>query len=716
MEMDSSKGVGEIDGQLPVNDFSKNYGNRPEETGVFRGDEFSAEDGGKEEKIIGNCERINGEFVEVDTSGIDDKGNFENLKSNECGEAEDNAIELNTNEKFSVVEIEKREINGEEHQSTIREESVAISPKHGGVVHIIRPHEQLPKPEAPPGLQKSPSDEEEKQRTMDRLHPSSETFTVDVPAIGKFIRERSNSFSAAIAKRLSSLKENNNDSKSNVTEFNLSGLKVIVQLKKDDPDLNLVFRSKEVNLKGQISFFSRSNCRDCTAVRNFFREKGLKFVEINVDVYPLREKELIQRTGSSSVPQIFFNDKLLGGLVALNSLRNSGLFEQRLREMLAKKFSGDAPEQPVYGFDDPEEERTDGMIGIVRVLRQRLPIQDRLMKMKIVKNCFAGSEMVEVMIQHLDCGRRKAVEIGKELARRQFIHHVFGEKDFEDGNHFYRFLEHEPFIPRCFNVRGSMNDCEPKPATVVNQRLTKIMAAILESYASDDRNHVNYEGISKSEEFRRYVNLAQELHRVDLLSLLPDEKMALFLNLHNAMVIHAVVRGGRPERVIDRRSFFSDFQYLVGGHAYSLTAIKNGILRNNRRPPYSLVKPFGTGDRRLELAFPKINPLVHFGLCYGTRSSPTVRFFTPEGVDAELRSAAREFFQRGGMEVDLDKRTVHLTRIIKWFNVDFGPEKEILKWIISYLDATKAGLLMHLLGDGGPVNIVYQNYDWSMNT
>lgn len=50
------------------------------------------------------------------------------------------------------------------------------------------------------------------------------------------------------------------------------------------------------------------------------------------------------------------------------------------------------------------------------------------------------------------------------------------------------------------------------------------------------------------------------------------------------------------------------------------------------------------------------------------------------------------------------------------FNVDFGQEKEILQWLMKYLDATKAGLLTHLLEDGGPVNIVYQDYDWSLNS
>ncbi|KAG1355272.1 hypothetical protein COCNU_07G013840 [Cocos nucifera] len=191
--------------------------------------------------------------------------------------------------------------------------------------------------------------------------------------------------------------------------------------------------------------------------------------------------------------------------------------------------------------------------------------------------------------------------------------------------------------------------------------------------------------------------------------------MAFFLNLYNAMVIHAVIRMGRPGGVIDRRAFYTDFQYIVGGYHYSLSSIKNGILRLNRRQPYSLVKPFSATDKRLELAVEKLNPLIHFGLCNGTRSSSSVRFFSAEGVEAELRYAAREFFLNGGMEVDLGKRTVHLTKIIKWYSVDFGQDKDILKWILNYLDATKSGLLTHLLNDGGPVNILYQNFDWSLN-
>ncbi|KAJ8565308.1 hypothetical protein K7X08_007884 [Anisodus acutangulus] len=581
--------------------------------------------------------------------------------------------------------------------------------QNGSVLGVIKPHKLLPQPEVPAGVLAVGE--------LNRSKSMPESF--DMPAIGKFFREKSNSLSSAITKRLSSMRDQFDDdekvmmmkSESNVTEFNLSGLKVIVNLTKGPMD-----EQGNRKMLGRVSFFSRSNCRDCTAVRSFLRKENLNYVEINVDVYPQREKELIERTGSANVPQIFLNEKLLGGLVALNSLRNSGMLEQKLEEMLAGKCPEDAPAPPVYGFDDDYEERTDEMIEIVRVLRQKLPIQDRIMRMKIVKNCFAGGELVEVLIHHLDCGRKKGVDIGKNLVRRHFIHHVFGENEFEDGKHFYRFLEHEPFISKCYNFRGSTNDNEPKDAAVLGQRLGKIMSALLESCASDDWHHLDYIGISNSEEFRRYTNLVQDLHRVNILMLSADEKLAFFLNLHNAMAIHAVIRVGHPGGMIDRRAFFSEFQYIVGGYSYSLSGLKDGILRSNRRAPFSLMRPFPSGDRRLEMAFPKVNPLIHFGLCNATRSSPAVRFFTPQSIESELRHAAREYFQRDdAMQVDLAKRTVYLNRIIKWYSADFGQEKEILKWITGYLDATKAGLLTHLMGDDGPVNVVYSSFDWSLN-
>lgn len=253
---------------------------------------------------------------------------------------------------------------------------------------ILSPHPQLPKLEPPRGRRVS----------LDELLHPPEKFTVDMM---RFIRQSGN----AISKRLSFLQEDDDDSKkvddinkSDVTEFKISGVKVLVKLKSEE------------EIRGRITFFSRSNCRDSTAVRLFLREQGFDFSEINIDVYTEREKELIERTGSShEVPQIFFNEKHFGGLMALNSLRNSGEFDRRIKELLKEKCCGDAPSPTMYGFEEENNKDVvvDDMMRFVRVLRQKLPIKDRLMKMKIVKNCFSGAEMIEILIDHFDCGRKK---------------------------------------------------------------------------------------------------------------------------------------------------------------------------------------------------------------------------------------------------------------------------------------------------------------------
>lgn len=289
-------------------------------------------------------------------------------------------------------------------ETTHRIYNNASSETHVTTLTIVQPHSLLPKP-TPPG------------NNNDNNSSISNRRNDVVPStLGKFFQQRSNELSSAISRGISSLKQysiddqndssfSKNSNRDNITEFNLSGLKVVVTLKKNDVSFT----------KGRISFFSRSNCRDCSAVRRFFREKGFRFVEINVDVFAEREKELLERTGSLTVPKIFFNEKLIGGLVELNALRKNGEcgLEKTLAEMTAvreKCGGGDAPAPPVYGFDEAaeeEEEEEEEMVRVVRVLRQRLPIQDRWMKMKIVRNCFAGSELVELLIHHLHCGRVK---------------------------------------------------------------------------------------------------------------------------------------------------------------------------------------------------------------------------------------------------------------------------------------------------------------------
>lgn len=63
---------------------------------------------------------------------------------------------------------------------------------------------------------------------------------------------------------------------------------------------------------------------------------------------------------------------------------------------------------------------------------------------------------------------------------------------------------------------------------------------------------MNYRGISRSKKFEVYVQATAELKRVDLTSLSKQEKIALFLNVYNALVIHAFVVQGPPNTLWKR--------------------------------------------------------------------------------------------------------------------------------------------------------------------
>ena len=57
---------------------------------------------------------------------------------------------------------------------------------------------------------------------------------------------------------------------------------------------------------------------------------------------------------------------------------------------------------------------------------------------------------------------------------------------------------------------------------------------------------VDYRGISQSKKFEKYVGATAELKRVDLLTLTRPQKIALFINIYNALVVHAFVVQGPP--------------------------------------------------------------------------------------------------------------------------------------------------------------------------
>jgi glutaredoxin 3 len=77
--------------------------------------------------------------------------------------------------------------------------------------------------------------------------------------------------------------------------------------------------------------YSRSWCPYCERARALLRSRGASFEEIDIEAQPERRAEMIERSGRSTVPQIFIGARLVGGCDDLQALDAAGGLEPLLR-------------------------------------------------------------------------------------------------------------------------------------------------------------------------------------------------------------------------------------------------------------------------------------------------------------------------------------------------------------------------------------------------
>ena len=74
-------------------------------------------------------------------------------------------------------------------------------------------------------------------------------------------------------------------------------------------------------LTTRIEMYSSSFCPYCIRAKALLKKKGLEFVEYNIQTDPARHQEMLTRSnGARTVPQIFINDRHVGGCDELYAL------------------------------------------------------------------------------------------------------------------------------------------------------------------------------------------------------------------------------------------------------------------------------------------------------------------------------------------------------------------------------------------------------------
>jgi glutaredoxin 3 len=81
----------------------------------------------------------------------------------------------------------------------------------------------------------------------------------------------------------------------------------------------------------QIKMYSTRYCPYCMGARSLLESKNLGYEDVGVDGNPELRREMIERSGRHTVPQIWIGDHHIGGFDELNSLERRGQLDELIK-------------------------------------------------------------------------------------------------------------------------------------------------------------------------------------------------------------------------------------------------------------------------------------------------------------------------------------------------------------------------------------------------
>lgn len=82
----------------------------------------------------------------------------------------------------------------------------------------------------------------------------------------------------------------------------------------------------------KVEVYTTERCPWCVRAKMLLQSKQVDFEEIRVDLDPAKKEEMLKRTdGRKTVPEIFINDKLIGGFDELWELEQNNQLDDLLK-------------------------------------------------------------------------------------------------------------------------------------------------------------------------------------------------------------------------------------------------------------------------------------------------------------------------------------------------------------------------------------------------
>ena len=229
----------------------------------------------------------------------------------------------------------------------------------------------------------------------------------------------------------------------------------------------------------------------------------------------------------------------------------------------------------------------------------------------------------------------------------------------------------------------------------------------------DPAHHTfDYRRFGDSREFAALRAAARALAAFDCAALGIGLRLAFWLNVYNALVLHAVVARRAAAGVRALGDFFSDSRYVVGGHVFSLDEIEHGLLRVNA-PRFAFgAPPLAHDDERCALAPYVFDERVHFAMYSACCSSPPPAAYLAEGLPWTLERAARDYLAAHA-RVDAGSETLTVPKLFDWYARDFGGPRGVLEFVAARLERPED--LDALDRCGERLRLRYTEFDWTLN-
>ena len=228
-----------------------------------------------------------------------------------------------------------------------------------------------------------------------------------------------------------------------------------------------------------------------------------------------------------------------------------------------------------------------------------------------------------------------------------------------------------------------------------------LFTGLLKEYVKDGL--VDYKNLKSDARLDEYIDQLSKTNPKEFKTI--DDIKAFWINAYNAYTLKFILEEYPVESINDLHwgglylgsilgtTVWDDDKVVINNKKLSLNNIEHDTLRK------------AIGDER-----------VHFALVCASISCPNLRIEAYGGfkLNEQLDEEARYFFNdETKNRFDPETKTAHLSKILDWYDDDFGNNsQEILQYISKYLSEDLANEINANISEW---QIEYLNYNWDLN-